>query len=117
MIVRHLVDRGNVDRDGAIIDPVAVRHGTIVARRVGSLAGPIDPATHLNLDFPGHVLANAVVVEELILGAAVVLDPTGEAFQLASPRRTAFQRRGRVDVDARRAAWQRVARDASATRC
>ena len=103
MRLRHLVASANVD-GGLIVDAGAVRHGLIVGGRVGALAGPIDPLTHLNLDFAEHRLDAAVVVAALEVGAEVA--PAGDGFAVASPRRAAFGRLGPVDVGARRLAWQ-----------
>ena len=102
MRVRHLVARANV-ADGLIVDAAAVRHGLIVGRRVAGLAGPIDPLTHLNLDFAAHRLEGAVVVAALEIGAEIGLD--GDGFEVARPAGSAFGRLGPVDVGARRAAW------------
>jgi hypothetical protein len=103
MRVRHLVAAANV-ADGLILDPSVVRHGLIVGRRVAALAAPIDPLTHLNLDFPEHRLDAAVVVSTLETGAEVLLDV--DAFAVAVPARRSFARFGPVDVGARRIAWQ-----------
>ena len=102
MRLRHLVARANV-ADGLIVDPAAVRHGLIVGRRVAALAGPIDPLTHLNLDFAAHRLEGAVVASALEVGAEVAL--SGDGFEVAWPARSAFGHLGPVDVGARRAAW------------
>ena len=102
MRLRHLVARANV-AGGAIVDPRAVRHGLVVGRRVAALAGPIDPLTHLNLDFAGHRLDGALVVAALEVGAEVAVE--GDGFEVAWPRREAFGRLGAVDVGARRSAW------------
>jgi len=100
--LRHLVARANV-ADGRIVDPAAVRHGLIVGRRVAALAGPIDPLTHLNLDFGAHRLEGAIVAAALEVGAEVGLD--GDGFEVALPARAAFGRLGPVDLGARRSAW------------
>jgi hypothetical protein len=103
MTVRHLVARENVDRHGIVVDAARVRHGAVRAGRVYALAGEVDPATHLNLDFPDHRLEGVVVVEDLSPGAGVVASEDG--FGLARVDRSAFAHRGRVDVGARRVAW------------
>jgi hypothetical protein len=103
MRVRHLVARANVE-GGLIVEPGSVRHGLISGRRVAALAGPIDPLTHLNLDFVEHRLDGAVVVDAMEVGAEVAL--AGEGFEVALPARSAFGRLGAVDVGARRLAWQ-----------
>ena len=107
-MLRHLIGRENVAADGRIADPAAVRHGAVGAQRVAALAGPIDPLTHLNLDFPGHRLTEAVVVERLEVGGAVLLD--GDRFLLAWVDWAAFAHLGPVDLSARRADWQLVLR-------
>ena len=107
MRVRHLVARDNVDAGGQIIDATIVHHGLIVGRHVEALAGPIDPATHLNLDYADHGLDLAIVVEKLAIGAPVLLDPSAISFAVAGVARNAFTRMGRVDMGARRLAWQR----------
>ncbi|MBA3944086.1 MAG: hypothetical protein H0X37_05930 [Herpetosiphonaceae bacterium] len=103
MHVYHLVARANVDAEGLIIDPQAVRHGTIEHGQVGALAGPIDPLTHLNLDFAAHRLEGCVLVEELAVGAQVPFSEGG--FTIAYPQPSAFQFLGKVDQAGRRAAW------------
>jgi hypothetical protein len=104
MRIRHLTSADNLDPEGFLIDPLLVRHGLVVAGRVAELAGPIDPLTHLNLDFAEHRLAECLVAERLEVGAPVAFD--GDRFLVASPRRDAYARLGGVDVGARRAAWQ-----------
>jgi len=97
-----------VDADGYVIDPLLVRHGIVLAGQVGDLAGPIDPQTHLNRDFAEHRLDECLVAERLERGAAVLRD--GDRFQLALVPPNACTSLGPVDVDRRRADWQRTAR-------
>lgn len=104
MRIRHLIAAEHVDERGFVILPEAARHGVIVGGRVAALAAPIEPETHLNLDFPDHRLEECLVVEQMTVDAAVLR--TGERFVSARVRPTAYRRLGRVDIDARRAAWQ-----------
>ncbi|GAC1648732.1 MAG: hypothetical protein NVS4B8_22040 [Herpetosiphon sp.] len=104
MRVYHLVAQTNLDADGFIRIPLEVRHGTIAHGQVVALAGPIDPLTHLNLDYSAHRLVECVVVTTLAVNAHVVADERG--FAIAYPRASALQRRGTVDFAARRLAWQ-----------
>jgi hypothetical protein len=53
LLIRHCVEGSNVD-DGQVLDPTKVRHVTMKGGKVGSLSGLIDPASHLNLDYPDH---------------------------------------------------------------
>jgi len=49
MLVRHCVEESNVDEHLVVTDPTKVRHVVILAGRVESMSGLIDPASHLNL--------------------------------------------------------------------
>jgi hypothetical protein len=106
MRVRHLTAVENVAVDGSLIDPLAVRHGLIVAGRVAALAGPVDPETHLNADFDEHGLEQCAVVERLEVGAAAYFSEDG--LRMAWADDAAYEPRGRVDVGARLRAWRAV---------
>lgn len=104
MRIRHLVTRANVDfAVGTVIDPLQIRHGVIVGAKVAALAGPVDPRTHLNLDFPDHRATDCLIVEGFELGAAVAAGP--ERFLFAAVDSADYAHRGRVDVGAQRQAW------------
>lgn len=103
MKVRHLVAAEDVDANGFVVDASRVRHGTLRAGAVYALAGPIDPMTHLNLDFPDHACDRCVIVERLEPGARVVT--RREQLVMAQVPRAAFAARGWVNVGERRAAW------------
>jgi hypothetical protein len=104
MRIRHLVSADNVDGDGFVIDPPLVRHGLVIAGRIAQLAGPIDPRTHLNRDFPEHHLNDCLVAERLEAGA--LLHWEGERFSIARARPSAYTSLGPVDQGRQRAAWQ-----------
>src|SRR4051812_11546542 len=106
MRIRHIVAMGNVDAQGYVIDPLLVRHGIVLVGQIGDLAGPIDPQTHLNRDFPEHRLEECLVAEWLECGAALLRD--GDRFRVALVRPSAYTSLGPVDVDRRRADWQRA---------
>lgn len=108
MRIRHLVAADNIDDAGFVIDPGLVRHGVIVGGRVADLAGPIEPETHLNLDFTLHRLDECLIVERLERDAAVLW--ADQQFRRAAIHPNAYRRRGPVNVDARRAAWQQLTR-------
>lgn len=101
--VRHLVTVEDCSPDGWVIRAERIRHGVVRAGRVAALAGPIDPATHLNLDFPQHRCTECLVVERMQVGAAVLGSPDG--FAVARVPGPALSRLGLVDVGARREAW------------
>lgn len=109
MTVRHVVEIGNVDEEGFIIDPAKARHCAIQAGALLQLSGPVDPLTHLNRDFAAHTLGDCVVAERLEPGALVLRELTGR-FLVASTRPEALRRLRPVDVDARRIAWLEVHR-------
>jgi hypothetical protein len=111
MNVRHLTAADNVREDGSLIDPLAVRHGLIVAGRVSALAGFVDPLTHLNADFTEHGLEQCAVVERLEIGARAVFEEDG--LRLAWAADSEYQPLGRVDVQARLREW-RAARTGAA---
>lgn len=106
MRIRHLVGADNLDHEGFIVDPLLVRHGIVVAGRIADLAAPIDPLTHLNLDFPEHRIDDCLVAERLERGAVLLRED--QQFCMACPRPNAYTRRGHVDRDRQRAAWQKV---------
>jgi len=106
MRIRHIVAIDNVDAQGYVIDPLLVRHGIVLAGQIGDMAGPIDPQTHLNRDFVEHRLEECLVAERLERGAAMLRD--GDRFRMALVRIGAYGSLGSVDVDRRRADWQRT---------
>jgi hypothetical protein len=107
MRIRHLVAIDNVDSQGFVLDPLLVRHGIVLGGQIADLAGLIDSRTHLNLDFPDHWLDECLVAERLERGARLLRE--GDRFRAALVRASAYASLGPVDVDQRRAAWQRVA--------
>src|SRR5436190_23512038 len=106
MRIRHLVAADNIDAQGYVIDPLLVRHGIVLGAQIADLAGPIDPQTHLNRDFAEHRLEECLVAERLERGAALLHD--GDRFRIATVRTGAYTSLGPVDVDRRRADWQRA---------
>src|SRR5919108_327205 len=53
-MIRHCVEESNVDSDMNVIDPTKIRHVTVAGGKIALISGLIDPASHLNLDFPDH---------------------------------------------------------------
>jgi hypothetical protein len=106
MRIRHLVAADNVDAQGYVIEPLLARHGIVLAGQIGDLAGQIDPQTHLNRDFLEHRLDECLVAERLERGATLLRD--GDRFRVALVRPGAYSSLGLVDVDRRRADWQRA---------
>lgn len=114
MRIRHIVAADNVNAEGWVREATAARHAVLVGGRVADVSGPVEATTHLNRDFPDHRLDACVVVESLAVGARVVIDDEAEGFAVAWVPPGAFRSLGRVNVGARREAWQRVRATATA---
>ncbi len=63
-----------------VIDPTKIRHVTIAGGRIALVSGLIDPASHLNLDFPDHRVTICVIAERFEVGAKVMMDSDGLVF-------------------------------------
>ena len=79
-MIRHCVEESNVDSDMTVIDPTKIRHVTIAGGRIALVSGMIDPASHLNLDFPEHRVTICVIAERFEVGAKVMMDNDGLVF-------------------------------------
>ena len=78
MRIRHVIAVADTDpMTGVVVAPERARHAVIVGGRLHDLSGPIDPATHLNLDEPAHLMTTCVVAERLTPGATVLRDDDG----------------------------------------
>src|SRR3954469_15679438 len=83
-----------------VLDPTRVRHVVVVAGMIKSMSGLIDPASHLNLDYPDHKVTNCVIVEKFEKGSKVRIGDRGLAFANVD-RRSAFDHYGYVDYTQR----------------
>ena len=99
MLVRHCVEESNVDENLIVIDPTKIRHGIVLAGRLHSMSGLIDPASHLNVDYPDHKITNCVIVEKFENGAKVRLGDRGLIFAIVD--RSSFGHYGFVDYTQR----------------
>jgi hypothetical protein len=79
-MIRHCVEESNVDSDMTVIDPTKIRHVTIAGGRIALVSGLIDPASHLNLDFPDHKVTICVIAERFEVGAKMMMDSDGLVF-------------------------------------
>ena len=79
-MIRHCVEESNVDSDMTVIDPTKIRHVTIAGGRIALVSGLIDPASHLNLDFPDHRVTICVIAERFEVGAKMMMDSDGLVF-------------------------------------
>lgn len=83
-MIRHCVEESNVDSDMNVIDPTKIRHVTIAGGKIALVSGLIDPASHLNLDFPDHRVTICVIAERFEVGAKVMMDSDGLVFATVS---------------------------------
>lgn len=99
MLVRHCVEESNVDENFVVTDPTNVRHVVILAGRIESMSGLIDPASHLNLDYPDHKVTTCVIAEKFEINAKVKIDDQGLVF--AKVDRSTLGHYGHVDYTQR----------------
>lgn len=98
-MIRHCVEESNVDGDMSVIDPTKIRHVTVAGGRIALISGLIDPASHLNLDFPDHRATICIIAETFEVGAKVKLDSEGLVF--ATVPRSLYGHYGYLDYTQR----------------
>lgn len=89
-MIRHCVEESNVDDNIEVMDATKIRHVTIVGGRIESMSGFIDPASHLNLDYPDHRVNICTIAEKLEVGAKVRMDSDGLVLQQCQGKHTAI---------------------------
>lgn len=99
MLIRHCVEESNIDENLVIIDPTKVRHVIISSGKIESMSGLIDPASHLNLDYPIHSITTCVIAERFEINAKVKLGDNGLVF--ARLGRSSLGHYGKVDYTQR----------------
>lgn len=99
MLIRHCVEESNVDENGQVLDPLKIRHVTLRAGKIDSLSGLIDPASHLNWDFPDHKVTTCVITEKFSVGSQIRFSGNGLAF--ATVNRSSFSHYGFIDYTQR----------------
>ncbi len=82
-----------------VLDPTQTRHVVIVAGKIKSMSGLIDPASHLNLDYPDHKITTCVVTEKFEIGAKVLIQENGLVFALVDSSK--YKHLGYVDYTQR----------------
>jgi hypothetical protein len=83
-LIRHFTLISN-EKNGAVIDPKKVKHGEVTALKISNLSGWIDPLTHLNLDFPKHLMREVYIAVNLDIGSKVMLKDERFMTALVSP--------------------------------
>jgi len=99
LLVRHCVEENNVDEEMNVVDATKIRHVTVKGGKIESMSGLIDPATHLNLDFPDHRVTICVIAEKFSVGANVIMDNDGLLF--ATVQRSSYAHYGPIDYTQR----------------
>ncbi len=85
MQIRHCVEKANVDTRMSVIDPLSIRHVTIKAGKISSLSGLVDPSSHLNLDYPIHLVRNCVICKKFEVGSEIEIANGGFVFAQVGP--------------------------------
>jgi hypothetical protein len=98
-MIRHCVEESNVDRDMNVVDPTKIRHVTVAGGRIELISGLIDPASHLNLDFPDHRATICMIAERFEVGAKVKMD--GDGLFFATVPRSLYGHYGYLDYTQR----------------
>lgn len=96
MPIYHITAYNNV-ADGKVVDAKRIKHGVVTARKIADLSGWIDPVTHLNLDFPDHIMRSVIVAEALEKESNIMFD--GDRFQIALIEPLAHAHHGMVYFD------------------
>jgi hypothetical protein len=99
IVIRHCVEESNVDENLLVTDPTKVRHVVISAGRIESMSGLIDPASHLNLDYPDHKVITCVIAEKFEIKAKVKFSDQGLVFAMVD--KSALGHYGNVDYTQR----------------
>lgn len=82
-----------------MVDATKIRHVTVKAGKIESMSGLIDPASHLNLDFPDHRVTVCIIAEKFAIGASVRMDNDGLLFAMV--QRSSYAHYGPVDYTQR----------------
>lgn len=82
MQIRHCVEEDNVNEHMIIKDPTKIRHVVIFGGKIKSMSGFIDPASHLNIDYPLHKVTKCVIAKKFELGSDILFGNNGFMFAL-----------------------------------
>ena len=88
-----------MDDKGQVLDPRMIRHVTIMGGKIQSISGYIDPASHLNLDYPDHKVTVCVIAEKFSVGATIRFSERGLSFAVVN--RSSYIHYGPVDYTKR----------------
>jgi hypothetical protein len=99
MIIRHCVEETNIDENYLVIDATRVKHVIVSGGKIHSMAGFIDPVSHLNLDYSLHKVTKCIIAEKFEIGAQVKLEDNGLVFALVG--QSSYGHFGKVDYTQR----------------
>ena len=85
MQIRHCTEKSNIDDSMLIIDPLQIRHVIVKFGKLISISGLIDPKSHLNLDYPYHLVRQCVVAQKFEVGSKVEIFNGGLVFAELNP--------------------------------
>jgi hypothetical protein len=83
--IRHCTEKSNIDDSMLIIDPLQIRHVIVKFGKLSSISGLIDPKSHLNLDYPYHLVRQCVVAQKFEVGSKVEISDGGLVFAELDP--------------------------------
>jgi hypothetical protein len=83
--IRHCTEKSNVDDSLLIIDPTQIRHVVVKSGKLSLISGSIDPKSHLNLDYPYHLVKQCIVAEKFEIGSKVEMSEEGFVFAELDP--------------------------------
>ncbi len=95
MKIRHCVEKSNVGQSLLIKDPLKIKHVIIKFGKISLLSGMIDPKSHLNLDYPIHLVKYCVIAEEFQLNSPIEILDRGLVFAQVTPN--SYQHYGKYD--------------------
>lgn len=85
--IRHCTEKSNVDDYLQIIDPMQIKHVIVKSGKLSLISGYIDPKSHLNLDYPYHLVKQCIVAEKLEVGSKVQMSDGSFVFARLDPTR------------------------------
>jgi hypothetical protein len=99
MIIRHCVEKTNIDENYLVIDPTLIKHVIVSGGKIHSMSGLIDPASHLNVDYSLHKVTKCIIAEKFEIGAPVKIEDNGLVFALVG--QSSYGHYGKVDYTQR----------------
>ena len=99
MIIRHCVEKTNIDENYMVIDPALIRHVIVSGGKIHSMSGLIDPASHLNIEYSLHKVTKCIIAEKFEIGAQVEIEDNGLVFAIVG--QSSYGHYGKVDYTER----------------